>query len=225
MPLQVSRIQAICFDVDGTLSDTDDVMVAQLAELLYPFNFLFPGKDLIRVARGIVMEVEAPANFLVGLPDLIGLDDEIFALKDWIVHLSKNETKPFQLVPGTREMLERLFQNYPLAIVSARDTSSTMQFLHQFNLEYYFSCIATGQTCEHTKPFADPILWVAKEVGVPPGDCLMVGDTSVDIRAGKAAGTQTVGVLCGFGEEAELRKYGADMILPSPAELVQILEE
>ncbi len=116
-------------------------------------------------------------------------------------------------------MLERLFQTYPLAIVSARDTSSTMQFLDQFNLTHYFARIATDQTCEHTKPFPDPIVWVAKELGVPPEACLMVGDTSVDIRAGKAAGAQTVGVLCGFGEEDELRKYGADLILSSTADL------
>ncbi len=225
MPLEISRIQAICFDVDGTLSDTDDVMVSQLAKLLGPFNFLFPRKDLLRVARGIVMEVEAPANFLISLSDLIGLDDEIFAVKDWFVRQSKKKTKLFQLVPGTREMLEKLFQNYPLAIVSARDTISTMQFLHYFDLADYFKRIATDQTCEHTKPYADPILWVAKELEVQPADCLMVGDTSVDIRAGKAAGAQTVGVLCGFGEEDELRKHGADMLLPSPADLVQVLEE
>jgi N-acetyl-D-muramate 6-phosphate phosphatase len=225
MPLNISRIRAICFDVDGTLSDSDDVVVAQLAKLLFPFSFLFPGKDLIRVARGIVMEAGAPANLLISLPDRIGLDDEIFALKDWILRKSKKETKPFQLIPGIREMLETLFQFYPLAIVSARDTSSTMQFLHQFNLAGYFTRIATDQTCEHTKPFADPILWVAKELGVPPDDCLMVGDTIVDIRAGKAAGAQTVGVLCGFGEEVDLRKVGADMILSSTAELVQVLQE
>ncbi len=51
----------------------------------------------------------------------------------------------------------------------------------------------------------------------------MVGDTVVDIRAGKAAGAQTVGVLCGFGEEDELRKAGADMILHSPVDLLSIL--
>jgi N-acetyl-D-muramate 6-phosphate phosphatase len=224
MPLHFSRIRVICFDVDGTLSDTDDVMVAQLATLLYPFGFLFPGKDLIRVARSILMGIEAPANLLIGLPDLIGLDDEIFALKDWFARLSKKNTRPFQLIPGTREMLEKLFPSYPLAIVSARDTSSTMQFLDQFDLAHYFARIATDQTCEHTKPFPDPIFWVARELGLPPRACLMVGDTTVDIRAGKAAGAQTVGVLCGFGEEDELRKHGADMILSITAELVQVLE-
>jgi N-acetyl-D-muramate 6-phosphate phosphatase len=225
MPLQVSRIRAICFDVDGTISDTDDVMVAQLTELLKPFHILFHGMDLTRVARSIVMDAEAPANFIYGVPDLVGLDDELFALKDWIVRLSKKNTRPFQLVPGTTGMLETLGKRYPLAVVSARDTSTTMDFLNQFNLAPYFKCIATDQTCEHTKPFPDPILWAAREMGVLPEACLMVGDTTVDIRAGKAAGTQTVGVLCGFGEEAELRERGADMILSMTAELAQVLAE
>ena len=100
-----------------------------------------------------------------------------------------------------------------------------MDFLDQFNLVPYFKCIATDQTCQHTKPFPDPILWAAREMGVLPEACLMVGDTSVDIRAGKAAGAQTVGVLCGFGEEAELREHGADMIISMTAELVQVLAE
>ena len=47
-----------------------------------------------------------------------------------------------------------------------------------------------------------------------PAACLMVGDTTVDIRMGRAAGAQTVGVLCGFGDERELSRAGADDILP-----------
>ena len=223
MSLQVLRIRAICFDVDGTLSDTDDVMVEQLSGLLKPFHFLFPGKDLTRVARSIVMEVETPANFLFGIPDLVGLDDEISALKDWVIRFSKMKTKPFQLIPGTLEMLENLSARYPLAVVSARDQHTTMQFLDQFNLGTYFTCIATDQTCEHTKPFADPIIWAAKRMGVSPDACLMVGDTSVDMRAGKAAGAQTVGVLCGFGESQELQDYGADRIISTTPELVGVL--
>jgi HAD superfamily hydrolase (TIGR01549 family) len=171
------------------------------------------------------MEAASPGNFLVGLPDLVGLDDELFALKDWLVRQSKKKTKPFQLIPGTGEMLASLGQRYPLAVVSARDTRTTMEFLDQFHMAGYFKCIATDQTCEHTKPFADPIIWAAGQMGVSPESCLMVGDTNVDIRAGKAAGAQTVGVLCGFGEADELHQHSADMILHQTSELVQVLEE
>jgi phosphoglycolate phosphatase len=51
----------------------------------------------------------------------------------------------------------------------------------------------------------------------------MIGDTTVDIRVGKTAGAQTVGVLCGFGEEIELRRQGADEILETTSTLTDIL--
>ena len=51
----------------------------------------------------------------------------------------------------------------------------------------------------------------------------MIGDTTVDIRAGKSAGAQTVGVLCGFGEEQELLRMGADLILKGTSELADVL--
>jgi phosphoglycolate phosphatase-like HAD superfamily hydrolase len=87
------------------------------------------------------------------------------------------------------------------------------------HLSPLFKAIATGKTTRFTKPFPDPILWAARLLGVSPKTCLMVGDTTPDIRAGRAAGAQTLGVLCGFGDELELRAAGADDILASTANL------
>jgi phosphoglycolate phosphatase len=67
-------------------------------------------------------------------------------------------------------------------------------------------------------------LRAAQEKGIASENCLMVGDTTVDIRAGKAAGAQTVGVLCGFGTEKELRRAGADLILNHTYELMTVLK-
>jgi phosphoglycolate phosphatase len=53
----------------------------------------------------------------------------------------------------------------------------------------------------------------------------MIGDTTVDIRAGKAAGAQAIGVLCGFGEEDELLQLGADLILKSTSDLTELFLE
>jgi phosphoglycolate phosphatase len=60
-------------------------------------------------------------------------------------------------------------------------------------------------------------------MGLAPEACLMIGDTTVDIRAGRSAGAQTVGVLCGFGEEPELKKSRADMILNATPDLADVL--
>jgi HAD superfamily hydrolase (TIGR01509 family) len=126
-------------------------------------------------------------------------------------------------VPGVDELLKQLHGRYPMAVVSARDEGSTMAFLEQFDLVKYFDVIVTGLSAPHTKPYPDPVLLAAKRMNVAPEDCVMIGDTTVDIRAGKSAGAQTVGVLCGFGEEYELRSMGANVILQDTPQLINLL--
>lgn len=219
MPLDLPRIRALCFDVDGTLSDTDDMYVKKVARYLPRLLF----HDPQRVARRFVMWVEAPGNALIGLPDIIGLDDELLGLWEWLNRHRPRPMKHFMMVPGIKEMLERLHGRYPMSVVSARDDKSTRAFLDQFGLTGYFQVIVTAITAEHTKPYPDPVLYAAGKMGVAPEACLMIGDTTVDIRAGKAAGAQTVGVLCGFGERAELERRETDLILDSTSELADVL--
>ncbi len=219
MSLELSRIKALCFDVDGTLSDTDDLYVQKVARYLPRFLF----KDQARFARRFVMWIEAPGNALLGLADTLGLDDEMVAVLDWVARRRKRSAREFMLVPGVDEMLRQLHGRYPMAVVSARDEKGTLAFLEKFDLVKYFDVIVTGLSAEHTKPYPDPILLAAKRMNVSPQDCLMIGDTTVDMRAGKSAGTQLVGVLCGFGEEPELKKLGADLILSDTPKLVDVL--
>ena len=221
MTLDIPRIKALCFDVDGTLSDTDDLYAQKVARF-FP-RFLFRDPD--HAARRFVMWVEAPGNALLGLADTVGLDDEMVVFIDWLSRHRKMPDKKFLLIPGVDEMLVRLKGKYPMAVVSARDEKGTMRFLEQFDLVKYFDVVVTGQSVEHTKPYPDPILFAAQKMNVKPGECLMVGDTTVDMRAGTSAGVQTVGVLCGFGEEPELRKFGANLILKNTSELADLLLE
>ncbi len=217
------RVQGIFFDVDGTLSDTDDLMVARLTRFLRPFRFLFPRRTPQQVARRVVMALEEPFNTLYAWPDRLGIDDELVRLASWLARLLPHRSPEFRLVPGVREMLAALAPHYPLAVVSARPEASTLAFLDAFGLRDVFCCIATAQTCEHTKPYPDPVLWAAERMGLPPDAGVMVGDTVVDVLAGKAAGAQTVGVLCGFGEAEELRRAGADLVIEATPALVEHL--
>ena len=142
---------------------------------------------------------------------------------DWFERRRKRSHRSFLLVPGADEMLKKLHGRYPLAVVSARDEKCTLAFLDHFDLTRYFTAIVTGLSAPHTKPYPDPILLAAQKMNVSPQNCLMIGDTTVDIRAGKSAGTQTAGVLCGFGERPELEKMGADIILEDTTKLLDIL--
>ncbi len=219
MALDLARIRALCFDLDGTLSDTDDQFVQALARALQPLYFL-PKGDPRPLARRLVMFTEAPGNFLLGVPDRLRFDSQLARLGDFLYRAGLGRhPHPFLLVPGAQAALEQARQRFPLSVVSARGERSARRFLEQFDLAGHFHAVATAQTCEHTKPYPDPILWAAHQMGVEPQACLMIGDTTVDIRAGQAAGAQTVGVLCGFGTQAELQRAGADLILPSTADL------
>lgn len=224
MALDLARIQAICFDVDGTLSDTDDQWVSVFEQRLLWMRGLFPGKQMRPFARRAIMFAETPGNLLYNLLDWADLDDEVARLYSYISQRRVGrQPQTFWLVQGMQEGLLLLRERYPLAVVSARDQDSTNKFLDQFALTGLFHAVATAFTCRYTKPFPDPILWAAERMGVAPENCLMVGDTVVDIRAGKSAGAQTVGVLCGFGQETELRRAGADLIIPQTSALVDIL--
>jgi HAD superfamily hydrolase (TIGR01509 family) len=223
MPLDLTRIRALCFDVDGTLSDTDDIFVELIAASLTPWKALWSSLDTRRAARRLVMLAEAPGNALLSLPDWLGLDQQVTSLINFAVHVLPPRQHHFRLVPGVREMLPQLGKQYPLSVVSARDERSTRFFLDQYQLTPHFTTVVTALTAEHTKPYPDPVLFAAERMGVPPAACLMIGDTTVDIRAGKAAGAQTVGVLCGFGAESELRYRGADLILETTAQVGEVL--
>jgi phosphoglycolate phosphatase-like HAD superfamily hydrolase len=224
MSIDLARVRAICFDVDGTLSDTDDQFVKKLVRLFNPLRYLFGDQGVHRIARRLVMFTEGPGNWVYHLADKLGLDGKIVAIADRFYEMGIGETsQPFSLIPGMREMLAELSYHYPLSIISARGQKSTLRFLFQFELLPYFTAIATGQTCVHTKPYPDPITWAATRMSVESASCLMVGDTVVDILSGKRAGAQTVGVLCGFGEKKELERAGADLILENTADLSNVL--
>lgn len=224
MALNLDRIHAICFDVDGTLSDTDDQWIHSLTGFLKPLHPLIPETKIKSIARSAIMAIETPGNQIYHLLDHVDLDDEAARLLNWYTKLRISNRKPvFWLIPGVQEMLKTLSTRYPMSVVSARGESSTLNFLNQHNLLPFFASIATAQTCRFTKPFADPIIWAANKMGVSPADCLMVGDTVVDIIAGRAAGAQTVGVLCGFGTEKELRRSGANLILKNTSDLTRVL--
>lgn len=224
MSLDTNRIQALCFDIDGTLSDTDDQYVHKLAGWLNPFRSLLRDKDALSTARRVITSVETPGNRLLEFLDRLGIDDELGRLADLITrHTQIHQPDRHLTIPGVMDMLEALQPHFQMSIVSSRRHSNALFVLDGLNMKHFFPVIATAQTCRYSKPYPDPVRWAALQMGVEPQACLMVGDTVVDILAGKAAGAQTVGVLCGFGTQDELDQAGADLIIDNTSQLTDAL--
>ena len=224
-PLVVSRIRALIFDVDGTLSDSDDRLVERLFNCLQFLSGVIEENKLKLFSRWFVHAAEGPGNWLLEIADRLGLDHLIAATLDRRASGRELLAHHYPLIPGVLPMLNALSTRYPFAIVTARNEVTTHRFLQINLLERYFPIVVSSQTCERTKPFPDPLLYAAEQLGVPIEDCLMIGDTVTDVRAAKAAGAQSLSVLCGFGQEDELRKAGTNAILPSTSMLATYLSE
>lgn len=225
MGIQADQVRAILFDIDGTLSDSDDLMVQKVEWFLKPFYYFSSIEKRHSAARWLVMAVESPGNFIYNMADKFGLDSIYIKLINIFSRRKKHRIRKFWIIPRVQEMLSGLSDKFHMGIVSARDERSALAFVRQFGLDQYFSVIVTSQTCKYTKPFPDPLLYAAEKLRIEPKYCLMVGDTTVDIKAAKLAGMQAVGVLCGFGRKGELERAGADMILDSTADLNSFFSE
>lgn len=224
--VDLTRVRGLLFDVDGTLSDTDDHLVELIHRYLRPFSRVIRRVDPRRFARWLVMTMETPANFVYNLVDRVGIDQPLSNFYNTVSRRRRARVPrgdQFTLIPNIQTMLAALQGKFPMAVVSARDAETTALFLEHFNLLPYFEVVVTAHTTPHTKPFPDPVIYAAEQLGLKPEDCLMIGDTIVDIYAGKIARAQTAGVLCGFGTQWELARAGADIILTTTADLTDVL--
>jgi N-acetyl-D-muramate 6-phosphate phosphatase len=217
--LDTTKIKALIFDVDGTLRDTDDEIARRIELFLLHFEFAISSEKAKTAARKIVMNIEDPGQKILFYSDKWGWDTFIHkAIRGlrWLLKPFKQNTN-YTTVAGIKDLIPQLAQRYKLAVASAGDEETVNNFLENAGIKPYFTVIATALTCPHTKPFPDPLIWAAHQLGVLPENCVMIGDTTVDVLAGKNAGTQTIAVLCGFGEKQELEALKPDVLLATTA--------
>ena len=214
-------IDAIFLDLDGTLIETDDEAVASLAHRLQPLRRILPGHAPERAARRLLMALEGPAAGLLGMLDRVGLDNHLLGMGDGLRRLrGLPDVHRFRALDGVAETLLELSKHYPLAIVTTRSQHEAGAFLAQHGLANVITSVTGRENTWRIKPHPSPVRYTAQLLGIPVERCLMVGDTVADIRAARAAGTYSVGVLCGFGSQEELEHAGADLILETTNGLV-----
>ena len=216
------NIQAILFDMDGTLIDTDDQAVAKVARWVRPFL----GESGTEHARWLLMQIESPTNALITLADRFHLDEPLKWFTTWRHSRRKDPfIANFEVIPGVLQMLHAIPEQYRLGIVTTRSRHQIEGFLAQFpDIAPRFEVTCGSQDTRRLKPHPSPIQEAARRLDLPESACVMVGDTTVDMHAAQRAGAWRIGVLCGFGREHELRQAGAQMILPSTADLTNLLK-
>lgn len=215
--LQRDSIKAVFFDLDGTLIDTDDSAIQTWARRLKPVDWLFHNRSPELFLRHLIMRGEGWANGALLVLDRLGLDPVVFAVRNWLRRLRNREHRDFLLVDGIGELLEALSERYRLGVVTTRDRKDALAFVSQIGNADLFQVIVTRDDVRRLKPHPEPVRKAADALGLPPEQCVLVGDTRPDVRSAKAAGAQAVGVLCGLGMLEDLEQ--ADLILASTSDL------
>ncbi len=228
--IQADRIDAILFDLDGTLVDTDDVAVERLARRLKPLGWLLPSQNSKSLARRLTMQAETPGNAVLTLLDILGLDPAMERVGDWVrarrSRQRNNAPNPnsFDPIEGVPDMLANLSGRYILALVTSRGEKHIQAFRRaRPELTSCLEAFVGRHDTRRMKPHAAPLLKAAEKLNIPIQRCLMVGDTPVDIKAARRAGAWSVAVLCGFGQQEELLRAKADLVLSNTAELLNLL--
>ena len=216
--LDLSLVKALLLDVDGTLADSDNAAADRFARRL---RLAVGERRAGQLSRQLVMAAESPGNWFLELADRLSMDHLIARFLER--RAARQSARVLPAINGVPAMLASLHDRFPMAVVSARNNLTTLNFLRGHDLEQYFSVVVTSQTCPRTKPFPDPLFFAAQSLGVPIENCLMIGDTTPDVRAALAAGAQSLSVLCGFGTRKELERAGTQHILAETADLSRFL--
>lgn len=220
LPFDPATLDAILFDMDGTLIDTDDADVARWARRAS--RVYEQPERAARAGRQIVMAAETPVNGLFTVLDVVGLDTPAVRLMI-ALNGGTDQMESIPAIEGIPDMLRRLAERYTLGVVSTRTCAESERYLTEMGIREQMAVIAGRDSTWRIKPHPQPVKWAARQLGVDPLRTLMVGDTTVDIKAGVRAGAWTCAVLCGYGRRVELERAGADLILNTTTELADHL--
>lgn len=210
MPFEPTAVQALLFDLDGTLIDST-------ADLAKSGNWLrvkhgLPALSTAQVASFVGDGIEALCRRLLERPEG-PIEEAIDEFKQHYHEHCLDETKLFPGVAATLEVLDA--RGYRLAVVTNKPERISRHILEGLGVGKRFVSVIGGNSAPHKKPHPAPLLKACAELGCEPRRAVMVGDSRVDVEAGHNAGMPSIAILRGIGDQGQLLASYPDLILDS----------
>jgi pyrophosphatase PpaX len=210
------RYPIVLFDLDGTLIDSGEIILA---------SFRHATKTVL--AREIPDEVLAAAVGGSNIYEQMRAFDEERA--EELVRVYREHNEPLhddlEAFEGVEHVLERLKgEGRRLGIVTAKRRRTVDLAFAILPLERYFDAVVTAEQTQRHKPHPEPVLTALERLDAATDEAAFVGDSPFDMGAGKAAGVFTVAVSWGKIHSVErLLEAGADAVVHAPEELLDVL--
>jgi len=219
--LAVLRYAAALFDLDGTLIDSGEDLVASVR---YALAAVFPGREPPD-AEDILVQVGKPLEVI--MRELRYPDDDANARRFVDVYRAhyaehfNDHTKPY---PGVVELLEGLrAAGAKLALVTTKHQAQADFTARECGLLAWLDHVHGWREDRKHKPDPEPVRLALEALGGAPGQALMVGDSELDIEAGRAAGVATCAVGWGFRPAWLLKEYCPDFLVGAARDIGDIV--
>ena len=211
------RFKTIIFDLDGTLIDSLTDIADAANEALKFVGYPAHSKQKYRLYVGDGLLTLAERMVPAGTPESAIREIVDRFKKNYTLNWSSN-SHPY---PGILETLETLKkEELNLAVLSNKPDDFTQLFVARFFPQNIFAQVMGNRHGVPKKPDPTAALAIADYFGTSPDRCLLIGDSSVDIRTGSSAGMTSMGVSWGFRDRQELEDSGADIIIDRPADII-----
>ena len=211
-----NKITTLLFDLDGTLIDTNELIIASF---LHTFEQYCPN----RYKREDILPFMGPS-----LMETFSSIDEEKAEEMIEVYQTFNKQNHDLLVKefnGVHETINALKESgYKLGVVTTKKSDVVGMGLSLTNLTPFFDAVITYNDVTKIKPDPEPIYKALDALGSHPQETVMVGDNYHDILAGKNAGTKTAGVSWSLKGKDYLQRFEPDYMLDSMGDLLRLLE-
>lgn len=220
----MTELRLVVFDMDGTLIDSQDVIVQSVETAFAQMGRPAPSRAEILSIVGLSL----PQALAQLAPDMDGadLDEAVARYKHSFVETRKvSGGTPSPLYAGAMEALNLLAAQDEtlMGVATGKSRRGLDHVFAGHNLRHYFQ---TAQTADDhpSKPHPAMLHETLRDTGVESHQAVMVGDTTYDIEMGVAAGFRTVGVSWGYHSPEKLRNAGADIVIDDFAALHPALE-
>ena len=212
-------IKLIIFDFDGTLGDTRRNIVTTMQMTIAELGLSGRTDDECASKIGLPLDGCFEALYPDEAKDTIQLCAETYR-RIFQENLLTMKPQVFPKVKETLSMLKE--QGYTLTIASSRWHKSLSELTHDLDIAKFISYLVGADDVEKAKPNPEPVIKTLAAMGADASQTLVVGDMNVDILMGLNAGAITCGVTYGNGTRKELEDAGADYIINSIDELIEI---
>ncbi len=218
--MALSKPDMVLFDLDGTLVDSVPDLAYSIDHMLEELGIPARGEQKIRdwVGNGLEKLVKrALTDDMDAEPDT-NLFDQAYAL--FMKIYNDNACLDTQFYDGVKTGLDYLSRNkYKVGCVTNKREKFTHIILKELGIFDSFGIVISGDTLSRKKPDPLPLLHAAEFFQVKPENSLMIGDSTSDVKAARAAGFQILCVSYGYNHGRDIREAEPDMVIDSLAEL------